>query len=318
MGTAAHRSWSFSRQQAYDWCPRNFFWSYFRTGEPESDMAWFLSLRTSVEQLSGDIVHEAIRRGFAQYKFTNVWPDNLIDQATSDFDRRVALSSRVTKCILNRKSPPRKPWLGVHLDLENPDELIARGRESVERCIRNFESSDVFEVIKASDPRCWHEITAPSHERPHIITNIADGFLADGLRIYTAYDFALKIGDITYILDWKTSETTKRAITSATFQLWGYALWASRKTKGDLTKIRIQPVWLYDSPPIWNPMRVKRTHILKVRKKIINQDRLEKRLVRRQLLKSGELYTARREDFPMKQEKAMCRGCKFSELCWDD
>jgi len=77
MGVSKYRSWSQSRQNTYDTCPRRWFWEYFPYTEPEEQRACFLKRVQSISELVGSHVHDAIELGLRQFKSTSVWPTKL-------------------------------------------------------------------------------------------------------------------------------------------------------------------------------------------------------------------------------------------------
>jgi hypothetical protein len=325
MGVSKYRSWSQSRQNTYDVCPRRWFWEYFPYTEAEEQQACFLKRVQSISELVGSHVHDAIELGLRQYKSTKVWPANLSDRAVASYRNAVIQSARIGKAIQDNKSPDRVgPILNVHLYDVATEADIKRGAERIRTCISNLEGSELFDLILKSDMNRWEAIATRIHEPFHIEIGSGMGFTSPefGLRIYTAFDFAFHYKGKSHIIDWKTGSQNYYTEQRAKRQLAAYSLWGLWNNKR-LDQIGVQAVWLASGPARWEPSQVTADEIAMVRTQIKEQNRLEKALLETFPMKvkdgrgfiTKDAYRAHRTSFLPAPSESNCKYCKFRLLC---
>ena len=324
MGVSKHRSWSHSRQRAYDECPRRWFWEYFAWDEPEEEQARFLKRLQTVPQLAGTHVHDAIEIALRQYRFAGVWPSGLAERALSTYWEDVAQSARVARAVHEDRSPDRVgALLDAHLYGVATAEALQKGADGVRKCVENLEASGALCFLLGTRTKDWKHISTRIHAPTFVeVSPRLEMPSAMGLRLYTAFDLALEHEGVLYILDWKTGRSGAASAIAARAQLAAYALWgmASGVEAG---RIHTQAVWLGDGPPEWEPTPVSPAELADLRESVQRQDALEKALLTTEPVrqKSGagfrtvDQYRAHRDAFPPAPSDRACGGCKFFTMC---
>jgi hypothetical protein len=138
-----------------------------------------------------------------------------------------------------------------------------------------------------------------------------------GLRIYSAYDLALKYDGLTYLIDWKTGIKSGGALLSARRQLAVYGMWAMSRGV-QLEKIRVQAFWLQDDEP-WEPVLLDSEDVRCAVDQIEEQDAAERAATKPIVNFDGEIvrYGADREAFPTRPEPRRCSWCPYQAICSD-
>ncbi len=315
MGTAYHRSWSFSRQALYNRCPRAFFFEYFPWGEPNQKALVIRKRLQTLPLLIGSVAHRTVGMALRQFQRNQfVYPD-ITDRALIDFDAKVRQSMRLYPYVRKGTEPPNKQVVLQHHVDNGPSELLEdAARQSLISYIRNFQNSQAWEIIQKSDVSRWEHVNNEMDTMRTVEASKALGFKrAFGLVVYTEFDLALRLNGEFIIVDWKTGKKTPASVAEARKQTVGYSLWA-RERGIQPNLIRVQPFWLHEGE-LWEPQPIQEEELDAVRRTIEDQFVLENKLIKKKTNEKGqEVYVAKIEDFQTKPS-GTCRNCKFRDLC---
>lgn len=317
MGTAYNRSWSHSRQQLYDRCPRAFFYEYFPWDEPWQNEAWFLKNLMSADLLAGQIVHRMINIALRQYRVSQVEPIQLEDIAAKEYATAVALSQRSADLLKSGKRPLRKvPVLQEHFYPDLDTSRVEAASLKVENCITNLFSSPLWTFLQKTQTNLWL-VPDDLQERPFVNATKALGFQPpQRLKIFTGFDFAFDNKGDFILIDWKTGAKSEEAQHTVRKQMATYALFGIQRGY-PLDQIKVQAAWLQD-PPLFEPVKVSPNEIQSLIETIQQQNLIERRVCKRSKSDdspSGYKHSIHIKDFPAMVFAEKCLKCKFRALC---
>jgi hypothetical protein len=214
-------SWSKSRQEKFQDCPRAYFYHYYGswggweagTGTPEREL-YVLKKLSSRWQWAGSVVHDALKQTLTRARFSGQLrplPDLL--RQTRDRARAQFLVSREKSYW---REPSRIQGLLEHEYGEPvPDVEWKRIYEEViEGSLRSFYGGETLERIRRTPPQRW------------LTVDELDSWTFDGVKIWVAIDFAYRDEEgRVHVLDWKTGREREVDHT----QVGVYALYARQK-----------------------------------------------------------------------------------------
>lgn len=319
MGNARVRSWSFSRQEAFNRCKRSFFYQYFWYGEPDADILWALRRVQTMPMFVGDLAHEMISLGLRQFMSSGIEAKDLNAIASDIFNR--GMKSSLSAAVSTRSG--RKPMgkgaiLSHHLDTGERSAVDDVGLATTIGYLEEFQRSEAWKFLRKTYRQSWLPITTSSDDLPHFTASTKEGFRkAIGLRIYTPFDLALSVGGDFILVDWKTGSKSDAAQIKVRRQLASYCLWALSNDKLRRT-LRVQPFFLQPEER-WDPTPVTNSELDEVIYNVEAHDYAERMLITPRADKYGTIvsYDANKEDFPTSPSKAICAGCRFRTVCED-
>ncbi len=298
-------------------CPRAFFYNYFPWGEPDQDVLVFLKRTLSLEQMIGQVVHDAIALALRQYQSNKIIYPDLAPLVIQDLKGRIQTSFYLSKFVKDGKRPPsNEPVLQHHLENGPSPAMEKAARDTAIENVQAFLNSEAWKFLQTTDTEKWEPIDTSTCTKPSILASRAIGFKsAFDLRVFTPFDLAIRYNGDFIIVDWKTGKRTQRNLEKARKQTVGYALWAL-DFGIPLNGIQVQPFWLTEGE-IWDPQRITRDEVRSVQEDIEMQNAAEKALLKEAADKNGEkTYVALAGNFPAKPGWA-CAGCKFKAICPD-
>ncbi|HEY3782386.1 MAG TPA: PD-(D/E)XK nuclease family protein [Fimbriimonadaceae bacterium] len=324
MGTARKRSWSFSRQRSYEYCPRRFYYDYFSWGDQDEKLVNYLRRITTPEQLAGLIVHDVLALWLQQYRQIGIAPVNLQEFALARYRRSIEQSREFVNTIKEDRRPSSSgPIFDQDLYREHYFGSLFAGQQSIIESLQNFESGSVWEAIrktkrKREGEQLWLEVDTNLHEGRWIEADLSLGLGgADGLRIYAVFDFGLKRDGKLHLYEWKTGRITDKAKANAKQQMAVYALWGLANGYA-LSEIVSHIVWLGSADTHFD-LEVTDRDLDEVRQLILTQDQLENsKTVHHATKKRGlnnSFYVAERDNFPQTDNLRNCARCKYRMLC---
>lgn len=278
-------------------------------------MARYLAKVVSLEQLAGLILHNSIVLWLRQYQHIRIIPADLSERAVAKLHQHVSMSRAFADSIKQGKRPPTAECVldghfyagGATIDLVVAEAMIRDG-------LTNLASSELWKVIRSVRRRDWLEVETNTCASRHVLggTNLG---LPQGLRVYTAFDFGLKINGGLHLIDWKAGPFTEPVEALAIRQLTGYSLWAHDQGF-DPSAVTIQPAFLGEAPPAWAPVSVPGEVLAQVKEGITRHHKmLTERLTSERLPNRRSQYLARRSDFPKTSCVSLCVACKYRALC---
>jgi hypothetical protein len=276
----------------------------------------FLKRGKSIPLLAGDIVHEQVSLALRCFRDAGAKLSDLAAPALRRFDSDLALSLQIAQRARKGLKPQQTAnFILDHLvSGERSEAMEEAGRQVIRQCLTNFEASEAWEAIRATDTSRWQTFTS-TDDRPHFTATADLGFLRSaGVRVYTAFDLTLVDGDDLVIVDWKSGKKTHETEATTNKQLAGYCLWAI--SKGYKKRhVKVQPVYLLYSEP-WKPRSVTRDELTQA------IDRIEEHYIREsQLIRRGSdedwnpAHVADRADFLPRPHPSRCGSCKFRPVC---
>ena len=293
-------SWSISQDRTFQTCKRKYYlnrYGSWRGWEKDADETtrkiYILKNQTTIPMLVGDVVHQTISKILDSLKAGKNWD--------TEFSKTFAVRLfkdgwRQSKNEEWKHDPKRKKNLFEHYydAIPSQEDLIEVG-DSIKNTVENFYSSESFKFIKTSRPVDW------------LSKEELGEFKIAGETVYCKIDFAVKHEDLVYLYDWKTG----KKISEDERQLAVYSLFAVDKWSIKLDSIRLFDVYLKTNTP------------LKVRasEKLVEetQQYIEKSIKEmKSLLDDPAENTASIDNFPMIENKNICKRCSFKEICYPD
>jgi hypothetical protein len=222
-------SWSKSRDEILQTCPRQYYYNYYaywggwdKDADEKTKQIYMLKQLKNRFMWAGTKVHECIKhtlnnlqRGIAVLDIDEIVTITL-DQMRDEFR-----SSKAKRYL----SHPKTCALFEHeYEADLPDTQWKKVAENVELCLWNFYHSDIFSMLKELPPENWLEIEDFSF------------FHLDGMKIWAVIDCSFRTEDGVTIIDWKTGRT---ATSDFPLQLSCYAMYGREKWAVKPEKIKL-------------------------------------------------------------------------------
>ena len=317
MGSAKHRSWSHTRGNLADACPRALYFQYYPHGDEMGNRARVLRQTTGTESVAGTIVHDMVTLGLRQLIRRKGYPEGLHVQGLDRYEAALVLSRRLGAAARAGKRPGDGAILRHHLYGAEDLDAEEKGRVTVERCLRAFEGSKALSFLTSTKFDRWERILTDTDDVPSFHATPELGFTAaSGLRIYAKYDLALHCGDDLYVVDWKTGRRTPRAEDAVRRQLAVYGLWAMAEHERPIERVRLVACWL-EEECAWHPVALDRADVELAIRTIEAHDAMERAATTPVANDKGEVvrYDAEREAFPPTPEARRCGWCAYRAIC---
>jgi CRISPR/Cas system-associated exonuclease Cas4 (RecB family) len=223
-------SWSISRDRVFQTCPRQYYFNYYgswggwETDGPErTRQIYILKNLKNRFMWSGSKVHDCIKHTLTNLqRGISVLDVDQIADITLNLMREEFKSSRERRYHTH----PKTCALFEHeyeVSIENAE--WKKTAENMERCLRNFYSSETFGMLKELSQQMWLEVEDFSS------FNLSD------TKIWAVRDcsFRTEDGGIT-IIDWKTGRSMSEDVS---MQLSCYAMYAMEKWGVDPEKVKL-------------------------------------------------------------------------------
>jgi hypothetical protein len=222
-------SWSKSRDEIFQTCPRQYYFNYYaywggweKNAPKRTRQIYILKKLMNRYIWAGQIVHECIKRTLKNLqRGISVLDVDEIVSITINQMREDFKSSREKRYLVN----PKTCALFEHeyeLDLSN--DQWKKVADNVEQCLRNFYSSEIFSRLKELPKQDWLEVEDFSY------------FHMDGRKIWAVIDCSFRQDDCVVIIDWKTGRTQTKDVS---LQLSCYAMYGQEKWKIETRKIKL-------------------------------------------------------------------------------
>ncbi len=223
-------SWSISRDRVFQTCPRQYYFNYYgywggweTNALARTRQIYVLKKLKNRYMWVGSKVHDCIERSLTNLKRgISVLDVDQIVEITLNQMREEFRSSREKRYLAR----PKSCALFEH-EYEVPIE-DAEWKKTVgnmEQCLRNFYSSETFDMLKELPQKMWLEIEEFS------------SFNLDQTKIWAVLDcsFRTEDGGIT-IIDWKTGRSMSQNVSK---QLSCYAMYAMDKWGIDPERVKL-------------------------------------------------------------------------------
>jgi CRISPR/Cas system-associated exonuclease Cas4 (RecB family) len=291
-------SWSPSRHRMFDSCKRQYYYNYYgswggwyRDADPQIQLLYRLKKMTSIPQLVGTVVHDAISRILkALQSGRDVPPPSLETYARKLFDQHL----RDSKQQRWLHSASKYTNLFEHYYAEPFSE--ADQKNASDRIASNLSA------FFASKPYSILQTTLPEH---YLSIEKLTSFTFANTKLWVSLDVAVRRKSGIYVFDWKTG----RERSADRHQLAVYALYATTQWGVALSDLQLQDVYLQSDS---------------VSKVDLSSDDLdqtrtfvtESTAAMRALLDDPEQNTASQDTFPMTDNTHLCNTCPFKAVCY--
>lgn len=212
-------SWSKSRDEVFQTCPRQYHFSYYgywdgweKDAPARTRQIYILKNLKNRHMWAGEKVHECIKHTLRNLqRGISILDVDPIVSITLNQMREEFRSSKEKRYLVY----PKTCALFEHeYDVELEDAEWKRVADNVEQCLRNFYSSEIFSMLQAVPRQRWLEIEDFS------------SFYLDRTRIWVVIDCSFRTEDGATIIDWKTGRGFD---TGVSLQLACYAMYAVKK-----------------------------------------------------------------------------------------
>jgi hypothetical protein len=212
-------SWSKSRDEMFQICPRQYYFNYYaywdgwdKDAPQRTRQIYILKKLENRFMWAGGKVHDCIKHTLKNLqRGISVLDVDEIVSITLDQMREEFRSSREKRYLVH----PKTCALFEHeYDLDLPDADWKKMAENVEKCLRNFYSSDIFAMLKDVSKEDWLEVEDFS------------SFHLGGTKIWAVIDCSFRTESGVTIIDWKTGRTPT---TDVSLQLSCYAMYGREK-----------------------------------------------------------------------------------------
>ncbi len=297
-------TWSVSRDRLFRQCRRAYYYNYYGSwggwdaaaADERTRRIYILKNIQSLNMWAGGIVHDTIAEALRRFaaKTEPVTVEALRQAARSKLRRGWLEAVNREWLVSPKKTNLFELYYGNGATV--PEELTEDVKTRVYGCLEALATSPLLAEIIAAGYMNWKPV------------DTLDAFvLDDGLKVWCAIDFAFfDEAGMLRILDWKTGSEQPEELK---VQLACYAMFAMRKWKAPLQRLRLAGVFLGDTARVSEyPLS---TELLADTENIIGESIGKMRLP----LSEPEKNMAREEDFPTCDVPRICGRCNFREVC---
>jgi CRISPR/Cas system-associated exonuclease Cas4 (RecB family) len=297
-------SWSKSRHEKLQECPRAYYFYYYRSwggwesGAPaETRELYVLKKLSNRYAWAGSVVHDAIKDALL------AWRAGLPVEAAKVEGRALELMRkdfRHSREKAYRTQKYRKTFSGlVEHEYDEPvtDEAWKQNAETVRSALAWFFHSRWPALARGLKPGQWLEVDAGAE---------FSTFTMDGVKVFAIPDFAYVEEDGSpVVVDWKTGKARE----GYDEQVLGYALYVSQRYRLPMEKVRASLVYLNDG--VEHQVQVDRDAVEGFKA------RFAQSVARmRELLADPATNTPRDESaFPRTEDLSACTRCAFRRPC---
>lgn len=291
-------SWSSSRHRMFEACKRQYYFNYYgswggweQDADAHAQLLYRLKKMTTVPQLIGTVVHEAIKQVLKALQVgRGVSPQAVETYAQNLFDQHLRDSEQQHW----RRAPSRYTNLFEHYYGE-PLSAAARMQavKRVTASLQTFFASDAYATLQSVLPE--HYLS---------IEELADFALGE-TKIWVVLDVAIRYGKSVLIFDWKTGRERE----SDRHQLAVYALYAASQWGIALSDLHLRDVYLQTNTA--SSVHLSPDDLAQTR--IFVDESIQKM---RALLDDPDQNTASQDAFPMTSHTHQCTTCAFKAACY--
>jgi len=212
-------SWSISRDEVFQTCPRQYYFNYYgywggwgKDAPERTRQIYILRNLKNRYMWAGEKIHECIKRTLRNLqRGISILDVDSIVSITLNQMREEFRSSREKRY----HAYPKTCALFEHeYNVELDDAEWKRVADDVEQCLKNLYSSDLFGHLKELPQQMWMEIEDFS------------SFYLEGTKIWAVLDCSYRTEKGATIIDWKTGRGPDREIS---LQLACYAMYAAER-----------------------------------------------------------------------------------------
>ena len=212
-------SWSKSRDEVFQTCPRQYYFNYYaywggweKDAPERTRQIYILRNLKNRYMWAGEKVHECIRRTLRNLQRSIPILD--VNQIVSITINQMRDEFRSSRARRYRVHPKTCALFEHEYELNLLDEHWKAAADDVEQCLRNFYSSETFVTLQELPREDWLGIEDYSF------------FHLDGVRIWSVIDCGFRTEEGATIIDWKTGRGTDEYLS---LQLSCYAMYGVEK-----------------------------------------------------------------------------------------
>jgi hypothetical protein len=222
-------SWSKSRDEVFQTCPRQYYFNYYaywggwEQNAPERTRQIYILKNLKNQYLwKGDNVHQCIKHTLRNLQRGIAVLD--VDEIISITINKMRDDFRSSKNKRYLMYPKSCALFEHEYDVDLPNDEWKKVAEDVEQCLRNFYRSEVFALLRDLSQEKWLEVENFSY------------FYLDDIKIWAVLDCSFQTDDGITIIDWKTGRTTSKDIS---LQLSCYAMYCQDRWRFKPENIRL-------------------------------------------------------------------------------
>lgn len=296
-------TWSVSRAQLFQACPRAYYYTYYGAwggweddASPVTRKLYILKNIKPLAMWAGSVVHSLIKDTLDEFARSGRRPETaaLQEQARARMNAgwKEAVG-REWEQYPSRRTNLFELYYGNGRTL--PVETTRAIRERVFTCLESFVMSPTVREILALPYSCWKT------------NDVLDTFMCNDVKVWCALDFAYVDADgVCHVLDWKTGAENRATLRQ---QLACYALYAMGKWSVPLEKLNLHGIFLLDGGRK-SDYPVQPDLLVSVQDQIVTSSQ-----AMRTKLRDPEKNVAEEEDFPCTPSEYVCGQCSFREVC---
>ncbi len=295
-------SWSYSRAAKYQHCPRAYYYHYYAAWEGWQEnapapvrRAYLLKNLTDVPRWVGTLVHETLKFALARLKAGQPVPE--IDLIKQMHVRAKAVFANSQSGRYQRYPSQLIGFQEHYYQTGLAETTWPAAWAQAKRCVRAFLNSSLYAHLRQQPAIAFLDIKT------------LQSFTVAGEKVWVQMDLARRDGHSMYIYDWKSgSAADEPALRQqlAVYGLYFQQTWPEIAA-GEVTVRGI--VYALDEDRLIE-FELSPVTLQEIQAKIENSIGQLKGL----LLDPG-LNLAELQNFPMIEDRRVCRHCQFRELC---
>ncbi len=291
-------SWSPSRHRVFESCQRQYYYHYYGSwggwysdADAQTQLLYRLKKMTTVPQLVGTVVHEAIHQVVRALQLgRRVFPSAVETYAQNLFDQHLGDSEQQYW----RHAPSKYTHLFEHYYNEPISETArVNAANRIATSLETFFASEAYATLQSV--RAEHYLG---------IEDLTSFTLAK-TKIWVVLDVAVRRGKSVSVFDWKTGrerEADRR-------QLAVYALYAISQWGVALSDLLLQDMYLHTNTA--RTVALSSDDLDQTRAFVVED--IQKM---RALLDDPDQNTASQDAFPMTSNTHLCATCPFKAVCY--
>lgn len=281
-------------------CPRQYWFQYYGSwggwdigADPRCREIYILKQLKSRYMWAGERVHRAIERSLKNLATSSRPLAVDVEEIVRLTIEEMRLDFKSSRDGLYRSRPKTCALFEHEYQVPVSDEEWRSVAQTVERCLRQFYGSSIFEEIQSSDRSNWLECEQFS------------SFVVSGVKVQVVLDFVMRVGSEIVVYDWKTgaSDEGDNRVQMACYAFyahkkWGVAPEAVRPTEFNLNRGQVL------------------SHSLTAADLERTRGYIEGSIAdMRRLLRDPAANWAVEADFRQVSDERICRRCKYLKVC---
>ena len=293
-------SWSKSRAEEFEECPRKYFYARYLSwggwgqgAAKDVRLAYVLKNLKNRWAWKGETVHHVIETVLKALRAGKPLSQSEAIELLTKTMRENYKSSKTKKYL---QDPKRNLGLFEHEYEKGVDDATWKKiHEEASACMKNLYASPLYNELREEDKANW------------LVIEDLEEFDFNGSRIYVKLDFARRRDGFIDIIDWKTGKEER----VAGVQIGAYAIYAMQKWNVPLENVRAYLVFLTNPVPALQEQKLSEAVIEQTRKTISSSVAAMQAL----LSDIPRNVPKAREQFAFTKNERLCSTCNFYKMC---